>query len=107
MILEHFDLTGKVALVTGATRGLGEVAATALAKAGASVAVCGRSQADLDRVTAALLALGAEAQGFFLDVLAKAKIEESVARILERFGRIDILCEQCRGQLPGAFAGIS
>ncbi|MBL7213853.1 MAG: SDR family NAD(P)-dependent oxidoreductase, partial [Desulfobacteraceae bacterium] len=49
MSLEIFDLTGKVAMVTGSTRGLGEVAATALAKAGADIAVCGRNTADLER----------------------------------------------------------
>ena len=43
MALDMFDLTGKVAMVTGGTRGLGEVCATALAKAGADVAVCGRN----------------------------------------------------------------
>ena len=44
MPLEMFDLRGKSALVTGSTRGLGEVAAKALAKAGADVAVCGRNR---------------------------------------------------------------
>lgn len=91
MTLEHFDLSGKVAMVTGATRGLGEVAANALAKAGASVAVCGRSRGDLDRVTAALRGQGVEAEGFTLDVLDKAKVHDSVARVLARFGRVDIL----------------
>ena len=48
--MELFDLTGKVAMVTGSTKGLGETSAKALAKAGADVAVCGRNQADLKRV---------------------------------------------------------
>jgi NAD(P)-dependent dehydrogenase (short-subunit alcohol dehydrogenase family) len=90
-MLDIFDLTGKVAMVTGATRGLGESAARALAKAGANVAVCGRQQADLDRVSADLTALGVESQGFHLDVLDKAKVHDTVGRITERFGRIDIL----------------
>jgi NAD(P)-dependent dehydrogenase (short-subunit alcohol dehydrogenase family) len=90
-MLEIFDLTGKVAMVTGATRGLGESAARALAKAGAAVAVCGRQQADLERVSADLRALGVESQGFHLDVLDKAKVHDTVGRIIERFGRIDIL----------------
>ena len=51
MSMEIFDLTGKVAMVTGSTRGLGEVAATALAKAGADIAVCGRNTTDLERVS--------------------------------------------------------
>jgi NAD(P)-dependent dehydrogenase (short-subunit alcohol dehydrogenase family) len=91
MDLEHFDLSGKAALVTGATRGLGEVAAVALAKAGAKVAVCGRSRQDMDRVVGRIAELGGEAQGFELDVLSKAKVEESVAAAAERFGGLDIL----------------
>ena len=51
MSMDLFALTGKVAMVTGSTRGLGEVAAKALAKAGADVAVCGRNRAVLDRVS--------------------------------------------------------
>jgi NAD(P)-dependent dehydrogenase (short-subunit alcohol dehydrogenase family) len=91
MTLEHFDLSGKAALVTGATRGLGEVAAVALAKAGAKVAVCGRSREDMDRVVGRIAELGGEAQGFELDVLSKAGVEESVAAATERFGGLDIL----------------
>lgn len=51
MSLKIFDLDDKVAMVTGSTRGLGEVAAMALAKAGADVAVCGRNTGDLERVS--------------------------------------------------------
>ena len=58
MALELFDLTGKVALVTGGSRGLGEVTAMALGKAGADVAVCGRNKADLDRVYRAMILRG-------------------------------------------------
>ncbi len=91
MPLEIFDLSGKVAMVTGGTRGLGEVAALALAKAGADVAVCGRSQDDLDRVSKAVLELGRNAAGFSLDVTSKHNIREGVDRILDEFGRVDIL----------------
>lgn len=91
MPLEIFDLNGKVAMVTGGTRGLGEVAAMALAKAGADVAVCGRSQDDLDRVSKAVLELGVKAAGFSLDVTSKNNIRAGVDRILDEFGRVDIL----------------
>ncbi|MCF8034077.1 MAG: SDR family oxidoreductase [Desulfarculaceae bacterium] len=90
-VLEHFDLSGKTAMVTGATRGLGEVAATALAKAGAKVAVCGRSQADLERVSGKLRELGVESRGFELDVLDKAKVTGAVAKITAELGPVDIL----------------
>jgi NAD(P)-dependent dehydrogenase (short-subunit alcohol dehydrogenase family) len=91
MSLELFDLTGKVAMVTGSTRGLGEVAAKALAKAGADVAVCGRSRADLDRVSVDIKNLGRKSAGFVLDVTLKDKVHEGVDQILKHFGKVDIL----------------
>lgn len=91
MSLELFDLTGKVAMVTGSTRGLGEVTAKALAKAGADVAVCGRNRADLDRVSAAIEELGRNSSGFAVDVTLKDEVHEGVDQILKHFGRVDIL----------------
>ena len=91
MGLEIFDLKDKVAMVTGSTRGLGEVAALALAKAGADIAVCGRSTPDLDRVTTAICNQARKARGFHIDVTDSRKVEEAVEQILDYFGRIDIL----------------
>ncbi len=91
MGLEMFDLSGKIAMVTGSTRGLGEVGATALAKAGADVAVCGRRAAGLERVTGKIRDLGRKAEGFYIDVTQKQSVTEAVGRILESFGHIDIL----------------
>jgi NAD(P)-dependent dehydrogenase (short-subunit alcohol dehydrogenase family) len=91
MSLELFDLSGKVAMITGSTRGLGEVAAMALGKAGADVAVCGRNEIDLDRVSGAIADLGRESAGFVLDVTSKQKVMQGVERILARFGKVDIL----------------
>jgi NAD(P)-dependent dehydrogenase (short-subunit alcohol dehydrogenase family) len=86
-----FDLTGKTAMVTGGTRGLGEVSAIALAKAGADVAVCGRNEENLDRVSGAIADLGRSAAGVFLDVTSKESISKGVDQILKQFGKIDIL----------------
>ncbi len=91
MALDIFDLSGKVAMVTGGTRGLGEVCATALAKAGADVAVCGRSAQDLARVTEKIRELGRKAQGFTVDVTDKGQVTQTVAAIASAFGHIDIL----------------
>ena len=83
MGLEIFDLSGKVAMVTGSTKGLGETVAMALAKAGADVAVCGRNQADLERVSAAIRALGRRAFGFYLDVTSKQNVDQRRKRNLK------------------------
>jgi NAD(P)-dependent dehydrogenase (short-subunit alcohol dehydrogenase family) len=91
MSLELFDLSGRVAMVTGSTRGLGEVAAKALAKAGADVAVCGRKRADLDRVSVDITEMGRKSAGFVLDVTSKQSIQEGVERILAHFEKVDIL----------------
>jgi len=91
MDMELFDLHGKVAIVTGSTRGIGEVAAKALAKAGADVAVCGRNQADLDRVSEDIRGLGRNSFGVFLEVTSLESIQQAVAEIIGQFGRVDIL----------------
>jgi NAD(P)-dependent dehydrogenase (short-subunit alcohol dehydrogenase family) len=91
MGLEIFELKGKIAMVTGSTRGLGEVGARALAGAGADIAVCGRSIEDLKRVTGEIRKLGRTAEGFSIDVTSKKSVSETVDSILETFGRIDIL----------------
>jgi NAD(P)-dependent dehydrogenase (short-subunit alcohol dehydrogenase family) len=91
MSLEIFDLKDKVAMVTGSTRGLGEVAALALAKAGADIAVCGRSAPDLVRVADEIGNLGRNARGFYIDVTDSRKVTEAVEQVLDYFGHIDIL----------------
>ena len=91
MGMEIFELKNKVALVTGSTRGLGEVAAKSLAKAGADIAVCGRNPSDLQRVTDSIRELGREAKSFSIDVTEKQMVVQTVQQILEYFDRIDIL----------------
>ena len=91
MSLALFDLSGKVAMVTGSTRGLGEVAALALAKAGADIAVCGRNKEDLKRVSVAVQELGKKAEGIYLDVTSNESVRQGVDQILGSFEKIDIL----------------
>ncbi len=82
------DLTGKTALVTGSTRGIGRAIAQALVQAGAKVAVCGREQAKAEAVAKEL---GGTAMGVALDVGDTASIEAAVAGVVQAFGTVDIL----------------
>lgn len=83
-----FDLGGKVALVTGGSRGIGLAIATGLAEHGAQVVVCGRSQQTLD---AAREAIGAGAATEMADVSREQDVIALRDRIAQRFGRLDIL----------------
>lgn len=91
MGLKQFSLEGKVAMVTGSSKGLGEAAAMALAKVGADVAVCGRNRADIDRVVDRLKATGSRAAGFVLEVTSTDTVQAGVETILDHFGKVDIL----------------
>jgi len=86
-----FDLSGRVALVTGGSRGLGRVIATALAKAGADVAVASRTQSDLDEAAEALRGCGRRALAIATDVTDEPSIRSMVEQTVGHFGRIDIL----------------
>jgi gluconate 5-dehydrogenase len=86
-----FDLTGQVALVTGASRGLGAAEAVALAEAGASVILTDIDAEALARQEADLSARGLDVMALVLDVTDEAAIEAAVARGVARFGGIDIL----------------
>lgn len=86
-----FDLTGKIALVTGASRGLGRHFALALAQAGADVAITSRTLDSLASTAVAIEALGRGALPVALDVRDHASIQSAVAAVHARFGRIDVL----------------
>ena len=91
MNLDMFSLSGKVAMVTGSSKGLGRAAAMALAKAGADIAVCGRNPDDIDAAVTEVRKQGRQAAGFAFDVTRKESVDQGVAEILARFGRVDIL----------------
>ncbi|MGE5048933.1 MAG: SDR family NAD(P)-dependent oxidoreductase [Deltaproteobacteria bacterium] len=86
------ELSGKVAIVTGAGRNIGRAIALALAEGGASVAVNGRAnRAGVDSVVGEIEAKGGEAMAAMADVSDEAAVEEMIAAIARRFGRIDIV----------------
>ncbi|NLG95899.1 MAG: SDR family oxidoreductase [Chloroflexi bacterium] len=86
-----FDLTGRVALVTGASRGLGQTFARALAKAGADVAITSRSLKSLQPFQAEIEALGRRVYPLELDVRDQHSIHRVVDSLVEQAGKIDIL----------------
>lgn len=86
-----FDLTGRKALVTGASRGIGQAIAIGLAEAGADVAITARDMASLDETTSKIEALGRKAVPLALDVCATGTIETAVQNAARALGGLDIL----------------
>ncbi|MBR4753462.1 MAG: 3-oxoacyl-[Thermoguttaceae bacterium] len=85
------DLTGKNAVVTGATRGIGLGVAKALAKAGAAVACIGTNQEKLTASVEGIVADGGNAKAYICNVADSAAVAETAKTILADFGKIDIL----------------
>jgi NAD(P)-dependent dehydrogenase (short-subunit alcohol dehydrogenase family) len=86
-----FDLTGRVAIVTGTSRGLGQGFARALARAGADLVLTSRHRASLTTFEGEIQSLGRRALSFELDVRDHASIEQMVASAEDAFGHLDIL----------------
>src|SRR5579862_1296959 len=91
MPMTEFDLRGRVALVTGCSRGLGQVFARALADAGADLIITSRRESDLTVMKAEIAGLGGRCAALECDVREQASIEGMVAAAAEAFGGIDIL----------------
>ncbi|MDU4576238.1 MAG: SDR family NAD(P)-dependent oxidoreductase, partial [Negativicoccus succinicivorans] len=87
----YFDLSGKIALVTGGSSGLGIQLAKALARQGATVVVAARREEKLQETVRALKELGAEASYVVMDVMSPESIDQAVAEVVSQYQRIDIL----------------
>jgi NAD(P)-dependent dehydrogenase (short-subunit alcohol dehydrogenase family) len=90
-VLDLFELTGKVAIVTGAARGLGRQAALALAEAGADVAICDLLEREGAETVEEIADLGRRALFERVDVTHSDQIEAFVGGLVERWGKIDVL----------------
>src|SRR5437867_2631272 len=90
-VLDTFRLDGKVALVTGGSRGLGLQIAEALGEAGAAVALTARREPGLQDAVQHLSATGITAFSAVCDISKNDQVERSVQSVLDQFGHIDIL----------------
>ena len=100
MLMDRFKLDGKVALVTGAGRGIGQGCALAFAEVGANVVCAARTPEQIGETADQARALGVEALAVPCDVSDSSQLENAVAKTLERFGRIDILVNNAGGSPP-------
>ena len=96
-----FDLTGKRALITGSSRGLGLAMATALANAGASVVLNARDEVALGAAAADLAATGAEVHALAFDVTSEDSVTDAIAHCETQIGPIDIQVNNAGIQIRG------
>jgi 7-alpha-hydroxysteroid dehydrogenase len=105
--LDAFKLDGKVAIVTGAGRGIGASIARTFADAGANVAIASRTKEQLDEVATDVRAMGREALVVPIDVNDNDAVEQLAADTAAQFGRIDIVVNNAGGSMPRPFLDTS
>lgn len=96
------DLAGRVAVVTGASSGMGRASAVLLASRGAKVALLARRKSELDALAAEIRAAGGEALAIVTDVTDQASVDAAAARVREAFGCADLIFNNAGVMLPGA-----
>ena len=103
-ILDKFRLENRVALVTGGNRGLGKQMSTALAEAGAQVAIVSRKREEAEAVAAQIQeATGCTCRGYSADMTAPEQVDTVAKQVLADFGQVDILVNNAGGPPPGDF----
>ena len=100
MILDRFKLTDRVAIVTGAGRGIGEAIALAYAEVGAHVVVAARTQGAIEETAARARDCGVRAIAVPCDVTVQEQLENLIAATMSEFGRIDLLVNNAGGWPP-------
>src|SRR4051794_13705225 len=107
-VLSPFDLTGKVAIVTGSSRGIGRSIAELLARAGASVVVSSRKADACEQVAAQIRAEGGTALVQPCNISRRVEVEGLVQATMAAFGRIDVLvCNAAVNPVFGPLGGLS
>ncbi len=102
------ELKGRVAFITGGSRGIGFAIAVAMATEGASIAICGRSKKDLNKAVALIKKTGAKCRGYVTDATDAGQVKDTVADIKKDFKRLDILVNNIGGALKFAnFEGLN
>jgi 7-alpha-hydroxysteroid dehydrogenase len=107
MLLDRFSLTDKVAIVTGAGRGIGAGCAMAFAEAGADVVIAARTKEQLEDVANQVADLGRRALGVPCDVSDLANLDLIVDQAMNEFGRIDVVVNNAGGAMPQPFLDTS
>ncbi|MCK0172756.1 SDR family oxidoreductase [Mycolicibacterium sp. F2034L] len=107
MILDRFRLDDRVAVVTGAGRGLGAAIAVAYAEAGADVLIAARTQGQLDEVAEQIRSTGRRAHVIAADLAHPEATAELAAAAVEAFGKLDIVVNNVGGTMPNALLGTS
>jgi 7-alpha-hydroxysteroid dehydrogenase len=102
MILDRFKLNGRVAIVTGASAGIGLGSALGLAEAGASVVMAARTPDKLEAAAATVRKAGGKALAVPTDVNDAGQLDRLLAATLDAFGRVDVLVNNAGGTMPGA-----
>jgi citronellol/citronellal dehydrogenase len=95
-------LRGRVVCVSGGGSGIGRATAWLAARLGATVMICGRSAEKLEGVVEAMRARGLDAHAEQVDIRDRARVEQAMANIWSRLGRIDLLVNSAGGQFPQA-----
>ena len=90
-VMSRFDLTGRTAVVTGATRGLGRAFARALAEAGADIVAVGRDEVAAAEVEQELADIGRRSQTVIADITSRPEVERVLAAAVDQFGAVDVL----------------
>ncbi|MGV9798365.1 SDR family NAD(P)-dependent oxidoreductase [Mycobacterium sp. NPDC003449] len=107
MALEQFDLTGQVAIVTGAGKGVGQGIARVLAEAGATVVGTARTESDIVNTIEGIEQSGGKGMAVVADAMSRSDGERVVATAMENYGRIDILVNNVGGSTYARFLDIT